>query len=275
MGLARIFCCFSLLIASATNAAAQVPPPPYVTIHASGLVSLSDPASGDSVNDQDGGGAIYTFDEYCCDSSLGALASVDLNGPLGSYGYSTMEVNALWHDPQSAEFSLIRSWGVHAPAGAEYTLSNGMDHNFLFYVFIATQTGKVTLGYDLSASGDYQTLDLIHVAFNHQGGQSEYWTLGSDLGSGPEVGVLSFEVVEGELYSLGMSAQSAMQSANWILAETALGDTDISATFVADFALTLAGEVGAGVPEPASWAMLIAGFGLVGAAARRRRVALR
>jgi hypothetical protein len=33
------------------------------------------------------------------------------------------------------------------------------------------------------------------------------------------------------------------------------------------------GAVG-GVPEPASWAMLIAGFGLVGAAARRRRVAL-
>ena len=30
---------------------------------------------------------------------------------------------------------------------------------------------------------------------------------------------------------------------------------------------------GATVPEPASWAMLIAGFGLVGAAARRRRAA--
>ena len=30
--------------------------------------------------------------------------------------------------------------------------------------------------------------------------------------------------------------------------------------------------LGGGVPEPASWAMLIAGFGLVGAAARRRRV---
>lgn len=31
-------------------------------------------------------------------------------------------------------------------------------------------------------------------------------------------------------------------------------------------------QIAAGVPEPASWAMLIAGFGLVGAAARRRRV---
>jgi hypothetical protein len=29
-----------------------------------------------------------------------------------------------------------------------------------------------------------------------------------------------------------------------------------------------------GIPEPASWAMLIAGFGLVGAAARRRRLTL-
>ena len=31
------------------------------------------------------------------------------------------------------------------------------------------------------------------------------------------------------------------------------------------------GTVIPGVPEPATWAMLIAGFGLVGAAARRRR----
>jgi hypothetical protein len=28
---------------------------------------------------------------------------------------------------------------------------------------------------------------------------------------------------------------------------------------------------GTGVPEPASWAMLIVGFGLIGAARRRRR----
>ncbi len=36
--------------------------------------------------------------------------------------------------------------------------------------------------------------------------------------------------------------------------------------------LTISGPSVGGVPEPASWAMLIAGFGLTGAAMRRRRV---
>lgn len=40
-----------------------------------------------------------------------------------------------------------------------------------------------------------------------------------------------------------------------------------------DFAATLAplGTTGSAIPEPDNWAMLIAGFGLVGASARRRR----
>lgn len=42
--------------------------------------------------------------------------------------------------------------------------------------------------------------------------------------------------------------------------------------FDVDFIQVLPGSIGA-VPEPASWAMLIAGFGLVGASARRRRTA--
>jgi hypothetical protein len=42
---------------------------------------------------------------------------------------------------------------------------------------------------------------------------------------------------------------------------------------IVDLAFSLGG-VDAAVPEPSSWAMLIAGFGLVGAAARRRRQAV-
>lgn len=40
----------------------------------------------------------------------------------------------------------------------------------------------------------------------------------------------------------------------------------------AQFTYTLTPQVQSGVPEPATWAMLIAGFGLTGAAMRRRRV---
>jgi PEP-CTERM motif len=52
-------------------------------------------------------------------------------------------------------------------------------------------------------------------------------------------------------------------------------DIDTVSTFVDDFSngnYNYAFKV-AGVPEPQSWAMLIAGFGLVGATLRRRRMA--
>ena len=48
--------------------------------------------------------------------------------------------------------------------------------------------------------------------------------------------------------------------------------TIVSTEFIDNVALNVTPSVA--VPEPASWAMLIAGFGLVGAAARRRRTAL-
>jgi hypothetical protein len=55
-----------------------------------------------------------------------------------------------------------------------------------------------------------------------------------------------------------------------------------TATFVSDFSVStpdappicgVAAPCTGGVPEPANWALLIAGFGLTGAAMRRRRVA--
>ncbi len=43
------------------------------------------------------------------------------------------------------------------------------------------------------------------------------------------------------------------------------------ASFSSDSGVFLTAPVGGAVPEPASWALLVAGFGVVGAAARRRR----
>ena len=62
--------------------------------------------------------------------------------------------------------------------------------------------------------------------------------------------------------AVGVTFAGTAKSINFAGTAGRTGFDDI--TFGSDVA-------GGGVPEPASWAMLIAGFGLVGAAARRRR----
>ena len=44
---------------------------------------------------------------------------------------------------------------------------------------------------------------------------------------------------------------------------------------VDDFNFTLAGGTGGGVPEPATWAMMLIGFGIVGGAMRGRKTSIR
>ena len=64
---------------------------------------------------------------------------------------------------------------------------------------------------------------------------------------------------------------------NAIEADFALAFSSISSAFVAKsgvgtaFEANVVGTFAAAVPEPATWAMMIAGFGMVGFAARRRR----
>jgi len=42
-------------------------------------------------------------------------------------------------------------------------------------------------------------------------------------------------------------------------------------TFISEIGFSSSGEVAGAAPEPASWAMMIVGFGLAGASIRRRR----
>jgi hypothetical protein len=64
----------------------------------------------------------------------------------------------------------------------------------------------------------------------------------------------SFALVNGQSYTLRF---------------TGLANVD-STAFIDDVSLSVTPST---VPEPASWAMLLTGFGLVGTAIRRRRVA--
>ena len=70
----------------------------------------------------------------------------------------------------------------------------------------------------------------------------------------------------------------------WIIAKAGSGDTlaEGTGTLITGFLAATPSRAGAGpdianiggVPEPASWALLVAGFGLTGAAIRRRRPAV-
>ena len=78
--------------------------------------------------------------------------------------------------------------------------------------------------------------------------------------------------------SLANNFQSGCGYCQWDAIGVSFAGTAMSidfgggANFVAYDQVTFgSANPGGGVPEPASWAMLIAGFGLVGAAARRRR----
>ena len=102
----------------------------------------------------------------------------------------------------------------------------------------------------------------------------------------PTTLTLDFEVLAGESFTLAawMYADSVDQDAtidffntakfSGLTATTEAGEavlvTSASGALVAKPGGGF-GYVAAGVPEPASWAMMIGGFGLLGATARRRR----
>ncbi len=89
-----------------------------------------------------------------------------------------------------------------------------------------------------------------------------------------------------EMFVNGVSKQSLYKGDNGSLdfffqvSNTYNVDPNYTTAFVSDFRVTtpdicgIAAPCTSGTPEPASWALLIAGFGLTGAAMRRRRFAL-
>ncbi len=102
------------------------------------------------------------------------------------------------------------------------------------------------------------------------------------LAFGPVIGnAMSFILVTDNDFSVtqtgsGLQLDVCSSGIGGVTAQVALGDAcptgqSLIPTFVYGFRASGQSLVAAGVPEPASWALMIAGFGLVGAASRRRR----
>ncbi len=136
-----------------------------------------------------------------------------------------------------------------APSSRSYTLTRGVSVGITGGGFsLSTPMGTGSQAISVPA----QT--TIPLAFAASGVNSQTLSTGLQGFVGPGQVFLSY---------LGTSLFSA----------TGNGQLNLASATSANVRLLYAYEPAGGVPEPASWALLIAGFGLVGTAARRRRLA--
>ncbi|MCU0892685.1 MAG: PEPxxWA-CTERM sorting domain-containing protein [Sandarakinorhabdus sp.] len=125
--------------------------------------------------------------------------------------------------------------------------------------YCAGCNGSFTLHFDQTSFGDANGVGGVGLDIPNNQGFSALVTFGD---SGTQLFALPTPSFTSAFW--GLTSDRQIRS----IAFGPGGGTTISVSFVMDN-LTI-GNAGA-VPEPASWAMLIAGFGLVGATARRRR----
>ena len=109
-------------------------------------------------------------------------------------------------------------------------------------------------------------------SFNGDGRQASHWKDATGVNRcGPQIGILDPTFCfgqEGVVTALDLAAYDAM---GWNLSIDALKN---GGSYQIDTGKILYQFLGSSVPEPSSWAMLIAGFGLTGAAMRRRAAKL-
>lgn len=148
-------------------------------------------------------------------------------------------------------------FGVSSSARLEDYVLYAND-GFWSYRFTAEHDVLFTLEWDFTATGD--PLRFVYASagssLDGQGRQVQLFGDGAE-GGGSLAGSFSQRLAAGQTYSIF----AAVQIFN-------------SGQFIAPFAGALDGTIGwtlAEVPEPASWALFIAGFGLVGATMRGRR----
>ncbi len=184
------------------------------------------------------GGYNFVFNGATADSA----GAVGQYGSLYLWGPANGSNNGIGPSPDGGNF--VGADGAYLVAPIEQTLTGltaGKDYVVKFYWAAAQQSG-------------------------YTGDNDEHWTV--SLGGAPSQSTSTYYNHTGGFS--GWKAESftfTADSATAVLSFLAVGHPN----GVPPFSLLDGVSVAAAVPEASTWAMLIAGFGLVGASARRRR----
>ncbi|HEV2567505.1 MAG TPA: FG-GAP-like repeat-containing protein [Sphingomonas sp.] len=230
------------------------------------IITGAGPGAGPHVRVFDGNGATtHAFDAFDAEFKGGVrVATGDLNGD----GVAELIVTAAAGDGSVRPFdgATGRALGSFTPFGEDYkggiNLAAGkfLGQNALFASKIAAGDGSVRV---ISLSRGAEAFDFKPFGDDYQGELSLSFIAGAKGDS--------LVVGQKQGGTVGIFTLSAPIAGDGLLAPAPFS----TGFFFKPFGENYSGGIsvaafGSAVPEPASWAMMIGGFGLVGAASRRR-----
>lgn len=189
-------------------------------------------------------------------------------------------ISAHWDSAHAGSVTLLdHGWitdATHGQATSVSTdLSSPTDAPAWTYAFTATGNGSFNLGFDLTGTGQTGGLGIWDVLFREDTGPDHLTFLTRTFPQGDfhlvNDNAFSHALLAGHRYQVSLITEeglfdSLLNPARREASETGGFSWSISGGGRSD---ALPGE-GAGVPEPATWALMIFGLGGVGAALRRR-----
>lgn len=239
-----------IILASALLLVASAPA--FATTYLNGTVDTGTNAQLDTSTDPKADSSSSAIPTTIAASSTSFVS--DGTYTLVSYAYS----NATWVSADAGTVGVEWGWSIGANGSGVVTQANtnAVPTNWS-YTFTATGNGNFSGNYVVVGSGAkfglqslYSTNDLSSVSF------------GGNVNDPTSSGSFAVPLVNGQTYTMAVFNYGNIGNIGGF-------DAVSDATAVIDWTITYDA-----VPEPASWAMMIAGFGLVGAGMRRRRMAI-
>jgi len=158
---------------------------------------------------------------------------------------------------------LFRNYGWDFDAaganGSESDLTQNRGGSDWSYTFTADGNGQIKMDYAVTGSGSTFGLQGWQISFTGAGAGGPVLNTSDPTTSGTFIG----QLVAGQQYTISLNGNPNVSAG---------GGGAFSGSMLGEFDWQITEQSG-GVPEPATWALMIGGFGLAGATLRRRRMA--